>query len=183
MTTMSPGERAGTRHFSTHSSSRAFIGRSQALGAASPRGRGTGDEGDRLVILAGRRPAVAVHVDSVHALGRDWWKRRSRRRRRVSLDQDRVGRRTLSGAAPERPGAAARERAREQSLDKRSKLCTSYVLQAPRRTSLSPTLEPAPALRGDRVLEAHRLAYRMKDSCIVFIIYRGPSPRGFTAKF
>ena len=34
---------------------------------------------------------LAPRAGSVHAFERDWWKRRSRRRRRVSRDQDRVG--------------------------------------------------------------------------------------------
>src|SRR5208337_2787202 len=72
---------------------------------------------------------------------RDWWKRRSRRRRRVSRDQDRGGRRTSPGAAPKRPGAAAPRRAR--SFFKRDAMAVEEAPEHGNREALAAILDQA----------------------------------------
>src|SRR5208282_1399235 len=63
MTTMSPFERVGTRHFSTHSSNEAaLIGRSKAFWATRTAKAQAGDERNRLVMAVrngGAQPSAA----------------------------------------------------------------------------------------------------------------------------
>ena len=121
-------------------SARSSAGR-RPLGAASPRRayrqRGWPSCNGRAV----RRSAVAVRAGSVHGFERDWWKRWSRRRRRVSRDQDRVRRRTSPGAAPKRPGAAAPRRA--PSFFKRDVMAVEEAPEHGNREALTAILDQA----------------------------------------